>query len=189
MESNGYVHGESSLNQECITRKLDFSDDKEVSWCPYFGFDEPHSGKYIMKRWKENIITTNLLRTRNCLGEIDRGYRNELAHDTHSAVDYCIDILSRDKKKLEAFASKIHDLKCEVEAEFLNSLNYNSKKEMAESFLGYEFGEITIRNPPVRRNRWEEAIVESSKRKRMCRRCMELSTHDSRNCPLKNAAE
>ncbi|KAJ9554201.1 hypothetical protein OSB04_018246 [Centaurea solstitialis] len=189
MESNGYVHGESSMNRGCNVRKLDFSDDKEITWCPYFGYDEPHSGRYIMKRWKENVIPTNLLRTRNCVGEINREYRNELAHDTHSAVDYCIDILSRDTKKLEAFASKIHDLKCEVEAEFLNSLNYNSKKAMAESFLGYEFGEDTIRNPAPRRNRWEEAIAESSKPKRMCRRCGELAWHDKRNCPLKNESE
>ncbi|KAJ9542468.1 hypothetical protein OSB04_028974 [Centaurea solstitialis] len=149
--------------------------------------------KYIMKRWRKGLISSELLKKRHWDGEGNE-HLKELENDAQSIFDDCLGIVVNDIKKFETFVSKMKSLKTELEAAGC-TVAQKGKEKIMESLLGVSKPDtIDVGNPKDINNKGsgtgkrlksgkEKAIEKRQKVARLCRLCGEYAFQDSRNCP------
>jgi len=147
--------------------------------------------KYIMRRWKRDIIPPELRSRRKKYGNANTGVQ-KLVHDVNKVVDDCINLLVPDEKKLESFIEKVKDLKIDIE-EDMKKKPARKKDDVMANMIGIPRPEKNdIKNPPVGKYKgcakdkrimgWKEtALKESNKRKINCSKCGGTD-HNSRTC-------
>ncbi|KAJ9549060.1 hypothetical protein OSB04_021603 [Centaurea solstitialis] len=155
--------------------------------------------KYIMKRWRKDLISSELLKKRHWDGEGNE-HLKELENDAQFIFDDCLGIVVNDIKKFEAFVSKMKSLKTELEAAGC-TVAQKGKEKIMESLLGVSKPDIVdVGNPKDINNKGsgtgkrlksgkEKAIEKRQKVARLCRLCGEYAFHDSRNCPSRAEEE
>ncbi|GKG25482.1 hypothetical protein Tco_0398628, partial [Tanacetum coccineum] len=70
--------------------------------------------KYILKRWKRDILPPHIKRKRQMFG-FEGGRYMECSATVYSAVEYCLNLLVKDEGKLIEFVENVKRLKTEVE--------------------------------------------------------------------------
>ncbi|KAJ9548026.1 hypothetical protein OSB04_020569 [Centaurea solstitialis] len=126
--------------------------------------------KYIMKRWRKDLISSELLKKRHWDGEANE-HLKELENDAQSIFDDCLGIVVNDIKKFETFVSKMKSLKTELEAAGC-TVAQKGKEKIMESLLGVSKPDtVDVGNPKV-------GVL-----------CGEYAFHDSRNCPSRAEEE
>ncbi|KAJ9537073.1 hypothetical protein OSB04_029806 [Centaurea solstitialis] len=156
--------------------------------------------KYIMKRWRKDLISSELLKKQHWDGEGNQ-HLKELENDAQSIFDDCLGIVVNDIKKFEAFVSKMKTLKTELEEAAGCTVAQKGKEKIMESLLGVSKPDIVaVGNPKDINNKGsgtgkrlksgkEKAIEKRQKVARLCRLCGEYAFHDSRNCPSRAEEE
>ncbi|GJS87573.1 FAR1-related sequence 5-like protein [Tanacetum coccineum] len=152
--------------------------------------------KYILKRWKRDILPPHIRRKRQMFG-FEGGRYMECSATVYSAVEYCLNLLAKDEGKLIEFVENVKRLKTEVEEANPNAKQL-SKKEMFNLVLGVEKPEVnTVKNPEPCSNKGnasggqrkkseiEKLREHMKKHRRLCKKCVKYRRHDSRNCPKK----
>jgi len=156
-------------------------------------------GKYILNRWKKDLIPPDMRTRKWRYGESSEDCVR-MGNELRFMVDVCVDIIGKDEEKLSEFVEKVRALKDEIEAAHPSS---KSKKheQLIEQHLGVEKPSTNeIENPSVLPYKGcgtthdsrlkplkEKLIEEYQKPKRRCGKCKEMTTHDSRNCEKKKA--
>jgi hypothetical protein len=154
--------------------------------------------KYILRRWKKDLIPPGMRTRRTRYGELSED-SERMANEMHFMIDICVDILGKDEEKLSDLAEKVRALKDEIEAAHSSS-KPKKNDEVIEQFLGVEKPTTNeVQNPPLlsykgcgRDSRLkplkEKLVQEYLKPKRKCGKCGEMTrTHDTRNCEKKKA--
>ncbi|GJS10476.1 FAR1-related sequence 5-like protein [Tanacetum coccineum] len=152
--------------------------------------------KYILKRWKRDILPPHIRRKRQMFG-FEGGRYMECSATVYSAVEYCLNLLAKDEGKLIEFVENVKRLKTEVEEANPNAKQL-SKKEMFNLVLGVEKPEVnTVKNPEPCSNKGnasggqrkkseiEKLREHMKKHRRLCKKCVKYRRHDSRNCTKK----
>ncbi|GJU19270.1 FAR1-related sequence 5-like protein [Tanacetum coccineum] len=152
--------------------------------------------KYILKRWKRDILPPHIRRKRQMFG-FEGGRYMECSATVYSAVEYCLNLLAKDEGKLNEFVKNVKRLKTEVKEANPNAKQL-SKKEMFNLVLGVEKPEVnTVKNPEPCSNKGnasggqrkkseiEKLREHMKKHRRLCKKCVKYRRHDSRNCPKK----
>ncbi|GJT09522.1 FAR1-related sequence 5-like protein, partial [Tanacetum coccineum] len=152
--------------------------------------------KYILKRWKRDILPPYIRRKRQMFG-FEGGRYMECSATVYSAVEYCLNLLAKDEGKLIEFVENVKRLKTEVEEANPNAKQL-SKKEMFNLVLGVEKPEVnTVKNPEPCSNKGnasggqrkkseiEKLREHMKKHMRLCKKCVKYRRHDSRNCTKK----
>ncbi|XP_071687161.1 uncharacterized protein [Rutidosis leptorrhynchoides] len=149
--------------------------------------------KYIMRRWRRDIIPPELRSRRNRYGNENIVVQDSVNEITSVVYD-CVELVGSDEKMLKVVLKKLKLLKKEVEAQVPKL----SKKK--DDIIGNMIGvskpsTIEIQNPPVGNYKGcandkrlmsekEKAIKESKKRKFTCGKCGR-DDHNQRTCDKK----
>ncbi|GJV67930.1 FAR1-related sequence 5-like protein [Tanacetum coccineum] len=152
--------------------------------------------KYILKRWKRDILPPHIRRKKQMFG-FEGGRYMECSTTVYSAVKYCLNLLVKDEGKLIEFVENIKRLKTEVEERNPNAKPL-SKIEMFNHVLGVEKPVVnTVNNPEPCSNKGnasggqrkkseiEKLREHLKKHRRLCKKCVKYRRHDSRNCTKK----
>ncbi|XP_071742565.1 uncharacterized protein [Rutidosis leptorrhynchoides] len=153
--------------------------------------------KYIMRRWRRDIIPPELRSRRNRYGNENIVVQDSVNEITSVVYD-CVELVGSDEKMLKVVLEKLKLLKKEVEAQVPKP----SKKK--DDIIGNMIGvskpsTIEIQNPPVGNYKGcandkrlmrekEKAIKESKKRKFTCGKCGR-DDHNQRTYDKKKAKE
>ena len=78
-----------------------------------------------MRRWMRDIIPPELRSRKKRYGDLNVGVQ-KLVNEVSSVIDDCMQLLSIDEKKLEAFLEKVKSLKKEVEDDVPNPPTNNN---------------------------------------------------------------
>ncbi|KAI3516261.1 hypothetical protein L1887_15172 [Cichorium endivia] len=147
--------------------------------------------RYILRRWRRDIIPTELLKRRFIYGDSSTNV-DKVAYKAFSIVDKCLSSLQNDEKKLEEFIQKLEQLKIGVDEQTSDKLP-TTKQGHIEKFYGVTIPEgVAVENPPIVRNKGsgtgkrlksvlEKAIDQGQKKSRTCKRCG-VQGHNSRSC-------
>ncbi|GJS76862.1 FAR1-related sequence 5-like protein [Tanacetum coccineum] len=152
--------------------------------------------KYILKRWKRDILPPHIRRKKQMFG-FEGGIYMECSTTVYLAVEYCLNLLAKDEGKLIEFVENIKRLKTEVEERNPNAKPL-SKIEMFNHVLGVEKPAVnTVNNPEPCSNKGnasggqrkkseiEKLREHLKKHRRLCKKCVKYRRHDSRNCTKK----
>ncbi|XP_071740113.1 protein FAR1-RELATED SEQUENCE 5-like [Rutidosis leptorrhynchoides] len=153
--------------------------------------------KYIMRRWRRDIIPPELRSRRNRYGNENIVVQDSVNEITSVVYD-CVELVGSDENMLKVILEKLKLLKKEVEAQVPKP----SKKN--DDIIGNMIGvskpsTIEIQNPPVGNYKGcandkrlmsgkEKAIKESKKRKLTCGKCGR-DDHNQRTCDKKKKAK
>ena len=144
-----------------------------------------------MRRWMRDIIPPELRSRKKRYRDLNVGVQ-KLVNEVSSVINDCMQFLSIDEKKLEAFLEKVKSLKKEVEADVPNPPSKNKEDVIVEMIGVSKPHTIEVHNPPVgkykgcRRDKRlmsgkDKGIKESNKRKNGCSKCGETN-HNIRTC-------
>nr|KAJ0194329.1 hypothetical protein LSAT_V11C800435460 [Lactuca sativa] len=167
----------------------------------FYGIEQI-SEKYILKRWRRDVIPTELLK-RRFNSSFDDSNSDMTAIDILSTVDCCVSFLSHDTAKLKLYLDEQNKLK----KKFIDDSPTHNIPNIAEQFkklLGVVCPDVVsdvsdIQNPTDICNKWSgtrgkrlkstKEMIEKEilKAKRKCATCQQMVHHHKRNCPLKNA--
>ncbi|XP_023745083.1 uncharacterized protein LOC111893252 [Lactuca sativa] len=154
--------------------------------------------KYILKRWRRDVIPIELLK-RRFNSSFDDSNSDMTAIDIFSTVDHCVPFLSHDAAKLKLYLDEQNKLK----KKFIDDCPTHDLPTRADQFkklLGVVSPDVVsdvgdIQNPTDIRNKGcsscgerlkstkEMIEKESSKPKRKCATCEQMVHHDKRNSP------
>ncbi|KAJ9550849.1 hypothetical protein OSB04_014894 [Centaurea solstitialis] len=152
--------------------------------------------KYILRRWRRDLIPRDLQHTRLRYGDLDEE-QEKMFNEVLSTVENCLGRLRCHKEDLARFTESIRILKKEVDVSFPNENASSSKVNTIVDLIGVSQPDNVEVYPPTGiRNKGcgkgkrlvgagEIASNKASRHKRLCRSCGKLVNHDSRNCPNK----
>ena len=152
--------------------------------------------KYILRRWKRDIIPPALRRKTNRYGEKNEPIE-KLTNEATYVVDECLYLLSKDEGKLGKFVEQLKSIKKEIEDEVPKPPSRKKEIEnVVEDIYAVEKPEKLLVNNPSkgktkgwskearRKSGREMALKERSKPKRKCGYCGEkTNTHTKTTCP------
>ena len=152
--------------------------------------------KYILRRWKRDIIPPALRRKTNRYGEKNEPIE-KLTNEATYVVDECLYLLSKDEGKLGKFVEQLKSIKKEIEDEVPKPPSRKKEIEnVVEDIYAVEKPEKLLVNNPSkgktkgwskearRKSGREMALEERSKPKRKCGYCGEkTNTHTKTTCP------
>nr|KAJ0209413.1 hypothetical protein LSAT_V11C400201630 [Lactuca sativa] len=158
--------------------------------------------KYILKRWRRDVIPTELLK-RRFTNSFEDSNSDMTAIDIFSTIDRCVSFLSHDATKLKLYLDDQNKLKKKFVDDCPNH-DLPTRVDHFKKLLGVVGPDVEsdvndIQNPIDIRNKCcssrgkrlkstkEMIEKESTKPKRECATCEQMVHHDKRNCPLKNA--
>nr|KAJ0220947.1 hypothetical protein LSAT_V11C200051800 [Lactuca sativa] len=167
----------------------------------YYGIEQILE-KYILKRWRRDVIPTELLK-RRFNSSFDDSNSDMTDIDIFSTVDHCVSFLSHDAAKLKLYLDEQNKLKKKIVDDCLNH-DRPTRVEHFKKLLGVVVPDVVsdvsdIQNPTDIRNKGcgsrgkrlkstkEMIEKESSKPKRKCATCEQIVHREKRNCPLKKA--
>ncbi|XP_071694831.1 uncharacterized protein [Rutidosis leptorrhynchoides] len=146
--------------------------------------------KYIMRRWRRDIIPPELRSRRNRYGNENIAVQNSINEIT-SVVDNCVELIGQDETMLQVLLEKVKMVKKEVEAQVPKQ--FKKKDDVIQEMVGVSKpNSLDIQNPPVGRYKGcgkdkrlmsgkEKGILESKKRKITCSNCGSHE-HNCRGC-------
>ncbi|XP_024971930.1 uncharacterized protein LOC112510813 [Cynara cardunculus var. scolymus] len=152
--------------------------------------------KYILRRWRRNLMTIELQNSRQRICDIGEDQRR-IINDTYDVIDDVLDILRDNKEKLESFMATLKEMRDDVAKDRTYEPLMKRKECGIEQIIGFTRPDnIEIHPATGIRNKGcgtskrliavaEKATVKSSRPKRMCSGCKLMSNHDIRNCPAK----
>ncbi|KVI01608.1 Zinc finger, SWIM-type [Cynara cardunculus var. scolymus] len=152
--------------------------------------------KYILRRWRRDLMPIELQNSRQRICDIGEDQRR-IINDTYDVIDDVLDILRDNKEKLESFVPTIKELRDDLAKDRTYEPSMKRKECGIVQILGFPRPDNTeihlatgIRNKGCGTSKIligavEKAAVKSSRAKRMCSGCKLLSNHDIRNCPAK----
>ncbi|XP_071713032.1 protein FAR1-RELATED SEQUENCE 5-like [Rutidosis leptorrhynchoides] len=153
--------------------------------------------KYIMGRWRRDIIPPELRSRRNRYGNENIVVQDSVNEITSVVYD-CVGLVGSDEKMLKVVLEKLKLLKKEVEAQVPKPSK--NKDDIIGNMIGVSKPSIIeIQNPPVGNYKGcandkrlmsgkEKAIKESKKRKFTCGKCG-CDDHNQRTCDKKKKAK
>ncbi|KAL7615787.1 hypothetical protein Lser_V15G02392 [Lactuca serriola] len=130
--------------------------------------------KYILKRWRRDVIPTELLKRRFTNSFAD-STSDMTAIDIFSTVDHCVSFLSHDAAKLKLYLDEQNNLKKKIQSDVNDIQNPTDIRNKGCGSRGKRL-----------KSTKEMIEKEISKPKRKCATCEQMVHHDKRNCPLKN---
>ncbi|PWA71206.1 hypothetical protein CTI12_AA282970 [Artemisia annua] len=153
--------------------------------------------KYILRRWRRDIILPALRRNTNRYGEKNIPIE-KLTNEATFVVDECLYLLGKDEGKLGKFVEQLKSIKKGIEDE---APKPPSRKKEIENVLEDVYAvkkpeKPQVKNPSKastkdwskearRKSGREIALEETSKRKRKCGFCGEKTNkHTKMTCPL-----
>nr|GEY97374.1 protein FAR1-related sequence 5-like [Tanacetum cinerariifolium] len=153
--------------------------------------------KYILKQWTRDLLPPHIRRKKQMFG-FEGGRYMECSATVYSAVEYCLNLLAKDKEKLIELVEKVKRLKTKVEEANPNAKQL-SKKEIFNLVLGVEKPEVnTVKNPEPcsnkgnasggqrKKSKIEKLREHMKKHMRLCKKYEKYRRHDSRNYPKKD---
>nr|KAJ0188145.1 hypothetical protein LSAT_V11C900467090 [Lactuca sativa] len=153
--------------------------------------------EYIMKRWRRDVVPTELLKRRFSNSLLDSN-SDMTAIEIFSNVDRCVSFLSHDASKLKSYLEELNKLKKKF-VDDCPALEMPSRESFYNQIIGVELTNDApdIDNPSYVSNKGTSSrgkILKSKKEmlqkvglkpKRKCTLCKQMANHDKRNCPLK----
>ncbi|PWA90943.1 Zinc finger, SWIM-type [Artemisia annua] len=153
--------------------------------------------KYILRRWRRDIIPPSLRRNTNRYGEKNIPIE-KLTNEATFVLDECLYLLGKDEGKLGKFVEQLKSIKKGIEDE---APKPPSRKKEIENVLEDVYAvkkpeKPKVKNPSKastkgwskearRKSGREIALEETSKRKRKCGFCGEKTNkHTKMTCPL-----
>nr|GEW58185.1 hypothetical protein [Tanacetum cinerariifolium] len=128
--------------------------------------------RYILRRWKRDLIPHALRRNTNRYGEKDKAIE-KLTNEANFVVDECLFLLRKYEERLKQLVEKLENIKKEIQPK--QNLVNNPQKA---SNKGGRRGER-------RKSRREIAMKAKAKRARKCGYCVEKTNkHTKTTCPL-----
>nr|KAJ0224110.1 hypothetical protein LSAT_V11C200058000 [Lactuca sativa] len=166
----------------------------------YYGIEQVPE-KYILKRWRRDVIPTELLR-RWFTNSFNDSNFDMTAIDIFNTVDRCVSFLSHDAAKLKLYLDEQNKLNKKFVDDCPNH-EVPTRIEHFNKLLCVVVPDVVsdvndIQNPSDIRNKGcgsrgkrskskkEMIEKEISKPKRKCTICKQMAHHDKRNCPSKN---
>ncbi|KAJ9562243.1 hypothetical protein OSB04_007403 [Centaurea solstitialis] len=152
--------------------------------------------KYILRRWRRDLIPRDLQHTRLRYGDLDEE-QEKMFNEVLCTVENCLGRLRCHKEELARFTESVRILKKQVDVSFPNENASSSKVDTIVDLIGVSQPDnVEIYPPTGIRNKGcgkgkrlvgagEVASNKASRHKRLCRSCGKLVNHDSRNCPNK----
>ncbi|XP_071706787.1 protein FAR1-RELATED SEQUENCE 5-like [Rutidosis leptorrhynchoides] len=146
--------------------------------------------KYIMRRWRRDIIPPELRSRRNRYGNENIDVQNSINEIT-SVVDDCVELIGQDETMLQVLLEKVKMVKKEVKAQVPKQ--FKKKDVVIQEMVGVSKpNSLDIQNLPVGRYKGcgkdkrlisgkEKGILESKKRKITCSNCGSHE-HNCRGC-------
>ncbi|KAJ8428010.1 hypothetical protein Cgig2_032347 [Carnegiea gigantea] len=121
------------------------------------------------------------------------GQQNRMISDTWSRLYKCMDLAGRDVDKLQYVINAAESIQQKLE-EVVGGGSMSNASTDLQTYFGCTVPDIVeIQTPPVsvtkgrakRMKTGVEKAVEQQMHARMCHYCMQVTSHDSRNCPEK----
>nr|BAB33151.1 hypothetical protein [Carthamus tinctorius] len=152
--------------------------------------------KYILRRWRRDLIPPQWLPARVRYGEVDVEKERLMAR-AFAAVDRMIGRVRNEKDVLERVVEKLENMDEELDEVVPLKSSRERKKEAIREFVGVpESDDNDVLPPSGIRNKGcgrgkrlkgvrERVDEEAKKPKRLCRTCNDFVRHDSRNCPMR----
>ncbi|XP_076883271.1 protein FAR1-RELATED SEQUENCE 5-like [Bidens hawaiensis] len=133
---------------------------------------------YISKHWDTYALPNSVYSIENRIG-VDNNEKSRIRIEVVDDVQKCLDRLRDQNERLNAFATKIKELKKEIFEEFPHNPNHRNQKAMIEiaSTISTLIGAR------------EKVVEKAKKKKRLCSYCGKYANHDIRNCLKKKEEE
>jgi len=154
--------------------------------------------KYILRRWRKDVIYSNYKLTRDRFDDRDAEV-TKLVNEVFTNIESCLDIVRDDKDKLAAFVEKTQVMLRDMKIDSPNDVP-SKAQDVVEKFFGVTIpNEVEIQVPNVQKNKGcgkkrlvgeaEKESVKLQKKTRKCSGCGKREPHNYRTCPVRFAAE
>ncbi|XP_076948409.1 uncharacterized protein LOC143620652 [Bidens hawaiensis] len=136
---------------------------------------------YISKHWDTYALPNSVYSIENRIG-VDNNEKSRIRIEVVDDVHKCLDRLRDQNERLNAFATKIKELKKEIFEEFPHNPNHRNQKAMIEELLQQsQPEEVCITAPKGIKNKGsgkrrligarEKAVEKAKKKRRLCSYC------------------
>nr|KAJ0219584.1 hypothetical protein LSAT_V11C300142720 [Lactuca sativa] len=148
--------------------------------------------RYILKRWKRDIIPTTVLKRTFRYGD-SSGNVEKVEYKAFSMLDQCLSSLSNDDKKLEEFMQKLEVFMTDIGEQGSDKLPVTKEAHIDKLYGATMNPEVVdVENPPMVKNKGsgtekhlesalEKATIQGNKQSRSCKTCG-VKGHNSRKC-------
>nr|GEW02586.1 hypothetical protein [Tanacetum cinerariifolium] len=153
------------------------------------------SERYILSRWRRDLIPPALRRNTNRYGEKDEAIE-KLTNEANFVVDECLFLLRKDKEQLKQFVENLENIKKEIQVKVPNPPSQKTGDVIEDIYAIKKPKQNLVNNPQKARNKGgrrgerikserEIAMKAKAKRARKCRYCAEKTNkHTKTTCPL-----
>ncbi|XP_071704522.1 uncharacterized protein [Rutidosis leptorrhynchoides] len=146
--NEGSDEGKKDEGSSMEDKREGSNEEKEFFKYKNDNIDEIHE-KYIMRRWRRDIIPPELRSRRNRYGNENIAVQNSINEIT-SVVDDCVELIGQDKTMLQVLLEKVKMVKKEVEAQVPKQ--FKKKDDVIQEMVGVsKLNSLDIQNPPVGR--------------------------------------
>ncbi|KAL3613679.1 hypothetical protein CASFOL_041753 [Castilleja foliolosa] len=159
--------------------------DKKVSSIP---------DKYILNRWTKNAIRNVSLAAENNITEYDNPLEEHktVLGQLYSEFYHCVGVYDDDTETLRSIMLYLKDRREAASNKDTSFTSQSTKRRLFQNHLAAEVPDFVKIHPPALvhnkgsgkriKSAAEIAIENSKKPLRLCRKCNQRTTHDSRNC-------
>ncbi|XP_024964572.1 protein FAR1-RELATED SEQUENCE 5-like [Cynara cardunculus var. scolymus] len=153
---------------------------------------------YILHRWRRDLVPMEWLPVRFRYGEVDAD-KERLMSVAYSYFERILGRVRNEKHILSKFVDQLQEWDTKIDNELPIQSHAQETTSSIKEFLRVSQPEnIDVLPPTDIRNKGcgtgkrlisaaEKAISNGKKQKRKCRLCLQMSTHDSRNCPKRDS--
>nr|GEZ89307.1 hypothetical protein [Tanacetum cinerariifolium] len=151
--------------------------------------------RYILRRWRMDLIPSALRRNTNRYGEKDEAIE-KLTNEANFVVDECLFLLRKDKEQLKQFVENLENIKKEIQIKVPNHPSQKTGDVIEDIYAIKKPKQNLVNNPQKARNKGgrrgeriksgrEIAMKAKAKRARKCGYCAEKTNkHTKTTCPL-----
>ncbi|GJV83675.1 zinc finger, SWIM-type containing protein [Tanacetum coccineum] len=151
--------------------------------------------RYILRRWRRDLIPPALRRNTNRYGEKDEAIE-KLTNEANYVVDECLFLLRKDEEQLKQFVEKLENIKKEIQVKLPNPPSQKTGDVIEDIYAIKKPNQNLVNNPQKasnkggrrgerRKSRREIAMKAKAKRARKCGYCAEITNkHTKTTCPL-----
>ncbi|KAL9671012.1 hypothetical protein QQ045_008575 [Rhodiola kirilowii] len=153
-------------------------------------------GKYVLNRWTKTAIETAAQGADTCLVEDCQTIQQPVVDEQEVWTEFnaCLNIAANDIEKTEYIHHKLKEMRVHLQ-EVSAGEPVRCKSTIIGELIGASKPTELLVKPPALvhtkgsgkrlQSEFEKAINKPERAPRMCKFCLTLGTHDSRNCPLK----
>ncbi|GJR84535.1 zinc finger, SWIM-type containing protein [Tanacetum coccineum] len=151
--------------------------------------------RYILRRWRRDLIPPALRRNTNRYGEKDEAIE-KLTNEANYVVDECLFLLRKDEEQLKQFVEKLENIKKEIQVKLPNPPSQKTGDVIEDIYAIKKPNQNLVNNPQKASNKGgrrgerrksgrEIAMKAKAKRARKCGYCAEITNkHTKTTCPL-----